>query len=49
MALDGADHGFRKTASPADSFRRWRSPGGEFNGEIVNVLKEWTEKIRAGR
>ena len=49
VALDGADHGFRKTASPEDSFRRWRSPGGEFNGEIVNVLKEWTEKIRAGR
>ena len=47
-ALEGADHGFRRTTSVEDSYRRGTA-GGEFNAEIVTTLREWTEKVRAGR
>ncbi len=48
VALEGSDHGFRTTVSIEDSFRRWNSPGGDFNPLIVTTLKEWMEKIRTG-
>ena len=46
VALEGSDHGFRKTTSIQDSFRRWKSPGGEFNPQIITTLKAWMEKVR---
>ena len=46
VALEGSDHGFRKTTSIEDSFRRWKSPGGEFNPQIITTLKAWMEKVR---
>jgi hypothetical protein len=49
LALEGSDHGFRKTVSFADSFARWKAPGGEFNPQIVTTLKEWIEKVRKGQ
>ncbi len=49
VALEGSDHGFRKTVSIEDSFRRWNSPGGEFNPQIITTLKEWVEKARTGQ
>jgi pimeloyl-ACP methyl ester carboxylesterase len=49
VALDGSDHGFRRTVSMEDSFTRWKSPGGEFNPQIITALREWMEKARAGR
>ena len=32
-----------------DSFTRWKSPGGEFNPQIITILKEWMEKVRTGQ
>jgi len=49
VALEGSDHGFRKTTSVEDSFTRWNSPGGEFNPQITATLREWMEKVRIGR
>jgi pimeloyl-ACP methyl ester carboxylesterase len=49
VALDDSDHGFRKTASIADSFKRWNTPGGEFNARIITTLTEWMEKVRRGQ
>lgn len=49
VVLEGSDHGFRKAASTRDSFTRWKSPGGEFNPEIITTPKQWTEKVRTGR
>src|SRR5437867_9136938 len=49
VALDGSDHGFRKTTSIEDSFTRRKSPGGEFNPQIITTLKEWMEKVRMGQ
>jgi pimeloyl-ACP methyl ester carboxylesterase len=46
LALDGIDHGFRKTTSVEDSHRRWKIRGGEFDPQIVATLKDWTERIR---
>jgi pimeloyl-ACP methyl ester carboxylesterase len=46
VALDGSDHGFRKTSSIEDSFARWKSPAGEFNPSIISTLKEWMEKVQ---
>jgi len=49
VALDGSDHGFRKTVSIEDSFTRWKAPGGEFNPRIITILKEWMDKVRQGQ
>lgn len=49
LALEGSDHGFRKTVSLEDSFKRWQSPAGEFNQLIITTLKEWTAKVRTAR
>jgi pimeloyl-ACP methyl ester carboxylesterase len=49
VALDGTDHGFRKTVSIEDSFTRWKAPGGEFNPRIITILKEWMDKVRQGQ
>jgi hypothetical protein len=46
VALERIDHGFRETTSVEDSFRRWKSPGGDFNPLIITTLKEWMEEIR---
>ena len=46
IALEGSDHGFRRTTSIEDSLARWNSPGGEFNSQIITTLKEWMEKVR---
>jgi pimeloyl-ACP methyl ester carboxylesterase len=45
VALDEADHGFRKTTSLEDSFNRWNKPGGEFNPSIITTLREWMDKL----
>ena len=45
VALDSSNHGFRKTTSLEDSFRRWNSPGGEFNPQNTTTLREWIEKV----
>ncbi len=49
VALEGADHGFRKTASIEDAYRRGSAANVELNAEIVTTLREWMEKVRAGR
>jgi hypothetical protein len=49
LAIDEADHSFRKTASVKESFRRSSPPGGEINGAVVTALRTWTEKVRQGR
>lgn len=49
VALDGSDHGFRKTVSIEDSFKRWKAPRGEFNPRIITTLKEWMDKVRQGQ
>jgi pimeloyl-ACP methyl ester carboxylesterase len=46
VALDDSDHGFRKTTSIEDSFKRWNTPGGEFNPRIITTLMDWMEKVR---
>ena len=46
VSLDDSDHAFRKTASLADSFKRWSAPGGEFNPSIIATLKGWIEKVQ---
>ena len=46
VSLDDSDHAFRKTASLADSFKRWSTPGGEFNPSIIATLKGWIEKVQ---
>jgi pimeloyl-ACP methyl ester carboxylesterase len=48
VALDESDHGFRRTSSVEDSFKRWNTPGGEFNPSIITTVKEWIEKVRIG-
>jgi hypothetical protein len=45
VALDDSDHGFRRTTSLEDSFRRWNKPGGEFNPSIITTLREWMDKL----
>jgi dienelactone hydrolase len=49
LAIDEADHAFRKTVSVEESFRRSSTPGGEVNGAVVTTLKTWAEKLRHGR
>lgn len=49
VGLDASDHGFRKTTSIEDSFKRWNTPGGEFNPLIITTLTEWMEKVRIGQ
>jgi pimeloyl-ACP methyl ester carboxylesterase len=51
LAIDEADHSFRKTVSVKDSFQRFfpGSPGGEISSAVVTALKMWTEKVRHGR
>ena len=29
-----------------DSFKRWRSPGEEFDPQIITTLKDWIEKVQ---
>jgi hypothetical protein len=48
VALEGSDHGFRRTTSPGDSFTRWSSPGGDFDPQIITTLKGWMETVRKG-
>jgi alpha-beta hydrolase superfamily lysophospholipase len=48
-AIDGADHGFRQTASIEDSFRRWTTPVAEVNAGVITALKTWTDKVRHAR
>lgn len=43
--LPQSDHGFKKTTSVKDSFQRWGQPGGEFNPNVVETLKEWFAKV----
>ena len=45
VALDSSNHGFRKTTSLEDSFRRWNSPGVERNPQITATRREWIEKV----
>jgi pimeloyl-ACP methyl ester carboxylesterase len=47
VKLAQSDHGFKKTTSMEDSFRRWGQPG-EFNPNIVEALKAWTKEVLAG-
>jgi hypothetical protein len=49
LAIDEADHSFRKTVSVKESFQRSSRPSGEINGAVVSALKTWTEKVRHGR
>jgi len=49
VAVPGADHAFRKTSSPQDSFRRWTTPTAELDPEIIAILKAWTAELRGGR
>lgn len=46
IVLENYDHAFRNTTSIEDSFRRWNSPGVEFNPQIIRILKEWTDALR---
>ena len=46
IEIDGADHGFRRTTSIEDSYRRWTTPRGEVNDTVITVLKMWTERMR---
>lgn len=45
IPLGNSDHGFRKTSSMEDSFKRWLSPGEEFNPQIITTLKDWIGKV----
>lgn len=45
VKLAQSDHGFKKTTSMEDSFRRWGQPGGEFNWNVVEALKAWTKEV----
>jgi uncharacterized protein len=47
VRLEESDHGFKKTASIEDSFRRWGQPG-EFNPNVVEALKAWTKEVLGG-
>jgi len=49
VALDGVDHGFQKTASPEDSFRRRDQPLDDFDPRVVATLKAWVDRVRSGR
>jgi len=49
VALDGVDHGFQKTASPEDSFRRRDQPPDDFDPRVVATLKAWVDRVRSGR
>ncbi|HET9252993.1 MAG TPA: alpha/beta fold hydrolase [Candidatus Eisenbacteria bacterium] len=42
--LETSDHGFYRSASERESWERQGRPG-EFNPEIVAVLKEWSDRI----
>lgn len=44
VALPQTDHGFKKTTSMEDSFRRW-GQGGEFNPNIITTLQEWVARV----
>jgi pimeloyl-ACP methyl ester carboxylesterase len=46
IPLENSDHRFRKTSSMEDSFKRWLSPGEEFNPQIITTLKDWIEKVQ---
>ncbi len=47
VRLENSDHGFKKTESMADSFRRW-GQAGEFNPNVVDALKAWTKEVLGG-
>jgi pimeloyl-ACP methyl ester carboxylesterase len=42
-----SDHIFNKCTSMPDSFARWGKPGAEFNPTVVQMTKDWIEKLRA--
>lgn len=42
-----SDHGFFKTTSIEDSFRKWPQPGKEFNPVVIDMLVKWVEEVRA--
>jgi uncharacterized protein len=43
LALEGADHGFLKAASPRESMTRGNKPG-EFNPAVLEACHAWVEK-----
>ncbi len=45
VVVKESDHGFFKTTSATDSHRKWGQPGGEFNPEVIRLLKEWIAKV----
>jgi hypothetical protein len=47
VKLSNSDHGFKKTTSMEDSFRRWSQPG-EFNPNVIEALKAWTKEVLGG-
>ncbi|HVL38619.1 MAG TPA: alpha/beta fold hydrolase [Fimbriimonadaceae bacterium] len=48
IVVPDSDHGFFKTSSMADSFRRW-GPGQpkEFNPVIIELLEKWVDEVMA--
>jgi pimeloyl-ACP methyl ester carboxylesterase len=46
LAMDGIDHGFNRAASRRESFERGQSRRpGEFNPAIIEVSRNWAEKL----
>jgi hypothetical protein len=44
--MDGIDHGFNRAASRRVSFERGQSrQPGEFNPAILDVCRDWVEKV----
>jgi len=44
VRIPESDHGFKKTTSFLDSFRRWTSPG-EKNENVIPIMREWIESV----
>ncbi len=44
VRIPESDHGFKKTTSFLDSFRRWAS-AGEKNENVIPIMREWIESI----
>jgi pimeloyl-ACP methyl ester carboxylesterase len=47
MVLPESDHGFNKTSSPEDSFKKWGRPGNEFNPNVLEVVGTWIDQVLA--
>jgi pimeloyl-ACP methyl ester carboxylesterase len=48
LKVKASDHGFTKTTSMKDSLDKWGKPGGEFNPEVIAVMKEWIATVEKG-